>query len=97
MSTVDQEHTTLDNVGVVPKAEADTATVADDDKTITAPAVLSVQDGAGHYVDAHHSAGLAIIEQRAIIPQTGARKVATKLEYWMYIVYCISQPWASWE
>lgn len=61
------------------------------EKSINSTAVHTVHDahpGTGGYLDAHHSAGLAIIEQRAIIPQTGARKIATKMEYWMYIVYC---------
>lgn len=90
METVNEQHATPEDREPAPKVEIDRATVADDDKTITSPAVLSVQDAAGHHFDAHHSAGLAIIEQRAIIPQTGARRVATKLEYWTYIVYCTS-------
>ena len=38
--------------------------------------------------DAHHSVGLAVIEQKTTIPQTGERKVTTFWEYWLYIIYC---------
>jgi hypothetical protein len=38
--------------------------------------------------DAHHSVGLAVIEQKSTIPQTGERKTTTKWEYWLYIIYC---------
>ena len=38
--------------------------------------------------DAHNSVGLALIEQGTTIPQTGERKMASKMEYWLYIVYC---------
>ncbi len=39
--------------------------------------------------DAHHSVGLAVIEQKSTIPQSGERKVASKLEYWCYVLYYI--------
>ena len=41
--------------------------------------------------DAHHSVGLAVIEQKSTIPQTGERKVTSKSEYWWYIIWCASQ------
>ena len=47
--------------------------------------------------DAHRSVGLAVIEQKSTIPQTGQRKVASKLEYWLYIVWCKSLRPRIWD
>ena len=40
------------------------------------------------YLNAHESVGLAVIEQRHIIPITGERKITTKKEYWAYVLWC---------
>lgn len=48
-------------------------------------------DAAGRAVDAKDSVGLAVLAQRRAIPMTGKRLVATKWEYWTYILY-VSTP-----
>ena len=51
-------------------------------------ATLHQQPAGPTLKDAHGSVGLALIEQGTAIPTTGERMIATRLEDWLYIVYC---------
>jgi hypothetical protein len=39
---------------------------------------------------AHDNVGLAVLEQKSIIPTTGKRILTSKLEYWTYCIFCVS-------
>ena len=57
--------------------------LVDQEKHLGLPAdTLTGVNKDGQIVDAHNSAGLAIIEQRQAIPTTGKRLVTSKWEYW---------------
>ena len=57
--------------------------LVDQEKHLGLPAdMLTGVNKDGQIVDAHNSAGLAIIEQRQAIPTTGKRLVTSKWEYW---------------
>ena len=51
--------------------------------------VLTLDDGK-RKLDAHNSAGLAVIEQRGAIPTTGRRIPTTKWEYISFCIFCKS-------
>jgi hypothetical protein len=50
--------------------------------------------------NAHDTVGLAVLEQKSIIPTTGKRIPTSKLEYWTYCIFCVSTdsyyyPWLT--
>ncbi|ORY26764.1 putative autophagy protein [Naematelia encephala] len=59
--------------------------------TITGPDALVGIDAQGAVVDAKHSAGLAVIEQRQAVPLTGKRLITSKWEYWTFVLFYFNQ------
>lgn len=49
-----------------------------------------VADDNGTLVEGPHNAGMAVIEQREVIPKTGKRLVTGKWEYITFTIYCSS-------
>ena len=60
-----------------PQHVEDTPKGIDDDIDHKSPAFLAQQ-----------SVGMAVIEQKTVIPTTGARMVTSKWEYWLFCVFC---------
>ena len=83
-----------DEVNILPAAPAPASNVEDANSKeqekhldVVDPDELHGINKDGQVVDAKTSVGLAVIEQRRAIPMAGKRIVASKWEYWTFVLF----------